>query len=169
MEHKLTAVFIVIFLYSANLLAFKVSPNMTKDRSVFETLPIVGKAFQEDVDAVQDQFDTSDAGVFYHNISEDIFMKIDYVFKAGSLKTSLGELALKYKWNLIWEPRVDYDIPVQFDVKDKRLPEVFAEGLEHLPIKVIFYAKNKVIRVLPMYDKRESEFGSKFAISQGYE
>lgn len=169
MERWFTIVFILISCYSANSLAFKVSSNMTKDRTVFETLPVIGKAFQKDIEAIQDQYDTSDSGVFYHNIPEDVFMKIDFTFKPGSLKKSLEEAATKYKWKLIWEPRVDYDIPVSFSVYSKRLPEVFAEGLEHLPIKVVFYARNKVIRVLPMYDKRESEFGSKFAISQSYD
>lgn len=169
MERLKVTLFVIAVLNSANLFAFKVSPNMTQDRTPIETLPIIGKSFQTEPEFAADSHDTDEAGVFYHNIPADLFMKIDYVFKVGTLKENLERAAKQYGWKLMWELRVDYDIPVDFTVKDQRLPEVFAEALEHLPIKTVFYARNKVIRVLPMYDKRESEHGSKFAISQSFD
>lgn len=147
-------------LFSASVVAIG---DPTPPKRYLEGLPLIGSAFADDD---RNKNDIHEDGVYYHNISSRLFAKINFNFQKGSLRNNLDRAAKEYGWKMIWELDTDYDIPAGFTVNHRRLPEVFANALIHLPIRVMFYSKNKVIIVLPMYDKRETEVGGKYTISR---
>ncbi|MBP9722214.1 MAG: hypothetical protein KBD64_03530 [Gammaproteobacteria bacterium] len=103
-------------------------------------------------------------GILYEQSTKNLFKKISYRFTIGSLKKNLVTLAERHDWRIDWALDTDYDIPREFVINNKTVPEIFAESTVHLPIKTMFYAKNKMITVMPMYDKKESDFSDEYSV-----
>jgi len=103
-------------------------------------------------------------GVFYEKGTKRTFKKINYKFKVGGLKANLLELTAKCGYKLHWNLDTDYDIPGEFTIRNKVLPEIIAEATTHLPIKTMFYTKNHMITMMPMYDKKESDFSDEYTV-----
>lgn len=163
---KGTIIFILITLFCVHLFAQTRERGLAIDtRRIIEGMPVVGEIVKDAKRDDEDRYHVHDSGVYYENVTQDLFMKMDYKMQEGSLKLNLVNLAKKYGWKLIWNLDTDYDIPVGFIVKDKKMPEIFAEAIFHLPIKITFYSKNKVVFVQPMYDKRETDVGHKYSIN----
>lgn len=158
---------ILLVMITFMMLASGVSMALTDAETAryLETLPLVGSYF-ENTDKDKRKGDVHESGVYYHEISPELFARQDFTFKKGSLKNNLNRLAKKSGWEMIWELESDYKIPSGFTIKKLRMPEIFADALVHLPIKVVFYSRNKVITVLPMYDKRETEVGGKYSVNR---
>lgn len=104
-------------------------------------------------------------GVYYGINTKEKFQPTNYSLFVGSMRKNLDVIAKKHGWKLDWSMETDYDIPVAFNVQNKRLPELFSTITEQLPVKVTFYTRNKVIVVMPLFDKRESEIGHKYSNS----
>lgn len=104
-------------------------------------------------------------GVYYGVNTKKYFQQTNYTLFVGSMRKNLDVIAKKQGWKLDWSMETDYDIPVAFNVKNKRLPELFSTITEPLPLKVVFYTRNKVIVIMPLFDKRESEIGHKYSNS----
>lgn len=163
---KSTIIFILITLFCVQLFAQKRERGLAIDtRRIMEGMPVVGEIVRDAEGEKDDRYHVHDAGVYYENVTQDLFMNIDYKMQEGSLKANLINLAKKYGWKVIWNLDTDYDIPVGFLLKNRRMPEIFAEAIFHLPIKITFYSKNKVVFVQPMYDKRETDVGHKYSIN----
>ena len=159
-------IFNIIFVISLFLFSFNVSASVVVDtRRVLEGVPLVGDIIRNAQREQTDTFHTHLSGVFYENVTADIFPKIQFIVNAGSLRANLERLAKKFGWVVRWELDTDYDVPLGFTIDDKKMPEIYAEALEHLPVRTSFYSKNKVIVVAPMYDKRETDVGRKYAIN----
>lgn len=165
---KITVLFLLYLLTFTTAMAAELKQRgfVVDTRRIMEGLPVVGEiikdAQREDEDK---EFHTHESGVYYENVTHDLFMQVNYTVRKGSLKENLERLCKKYGWQMMWELRTDYDVPVGFTIKNKRVPEIFAEAVLHLPIRVTFYTKNKVITIHPMYDKRETDVGTKYSIN----
>lgn len=134
-------------------------------RRILEGVPIVGDIVRNAQRLDVDKFHTHDSGVFYENTTSETFPIMNYTLTKGSLRGNLERLAKKFGWAVRWDLTIDYDVPLGFTITNKRMPEIFGEALMHLPIRTTFYTKNKMIVVLPMYDKRETDVGKKYSIN----
>jgi hypothetical protein len=70
-----------------------------------------------------------------------------------TLGTALARWAVRAGWQLVWELPVDYavDARTQLSGSFEEAVAVVAKGMEgaEMPLKAIFYAGNKVLRVVP--------------------
>lgn len=118
-------------------------------------------------ETVRDQIkelERTSLGVYYERDTKQHFKKIEYKFRVGSLKNNIHALVQKYGYKLHWNLDTDYDIPGDFVIKNKTLPEIVAESTVHLPIKTMFYTRNRLVTMFPMYDKKESDFSNEYTV-----
>ncbi len=70
-----------------------------------------------------------------------------------TLNTALARWAVRAGWQLVWELPVDYavDARTQLSGSFEEAVAMVAKGMEgaEIPLKAIFYAGNKVLRVVP--------------------
>lgn len=102
--------------------------------------------------------------IHYFGKSKNFFLKKDYKIPVGSLKDTLINIAKKEGFDVHWNLASDYVIPHSYVERNKTIPELFSIMTENLPIFTMFYIKNRMITVRPMYDKRESDTSDKYAI-----
>ncbi len=109
-------------------------------------------------------YEMSPDGILYEPSTKKLFKTINYRFMVGSLKKNLVTLAERHDWRIDWNLDTDYVIPREFVVLNKTVPQIFSDATAHLPIKTMFYSKNRMITIMPMYDKKESDFSDEYSV-----
>lgn len=159
---------IIIFIAIVSLFAINAFADLGYDtRNMMRTLPLIGEVVDDAQkrDGDDENFHTHESGVYYENVTHKQFENTNYMVREGSLRVNLERLAGKYGWKVKWDMDTDYEVPKGFTIVNRKMPEIFAETIVHLPVRVVFYSKNKFITVQPLYDKRETDVGTKYSIN----
>lgn len=165
-------IIIIIYLISNNIVLaqglLNEIPPANIVQQVYDAIPKINEDLKIERERVlkdEDKPRTHESGVYYEGT--DVFKQFKeftYAYEAGSFKDNIEKLANKAGWDLIWELDVDFKIPRPFTYKNLRFPEHLAELTKHIPVKTVLYSKNKILLMMPMYDKRESDIGEKHSI-----
>jgi hypothetical protein len=169
---KFAIIFVILTLFYTHLFAHNDDQSQEESQNYLPSrhprrygMPYIGDIVKAAQREETSKYHSHQDGVYYENVTHEFFSPIDYFIQPGSLKLNMNNIAKKYGWKIIWNLDTDYDVPVGFPMKHTRVPEIFAELIFHLPIKIMFYTKNKVIFIEPMFDKRETDVGHKYSIN----
>ncbi len=121
-------------------------------------------ASEEDYKAEARDIEHKTSGVYYENNTKRLFKKMNYKFKTGSLRNNITALIHGSGYKLHWNLDTDYDVPAEFTIRNKNVPEIVAEATSHLPVKTMFYTKNRMVTMMPMYDKKESDYSNEYTV-----
>ena len=119
---------------------------------------------EESLKAIDKEIEDKTLGVYYEPGTKRQFKKMNYKFKTGSLRNNITALIHGSGYRLDWNLDTDYDVPSEFTIRNKTIPEIVAEATTHLPVKTMFYTKNRMVTMMPMYDKKESDFSDEYTV-----